>query len=49
MGAQQARAPESWGPALAGMVRQVRAGDFEIRADDLDASLDLVVVARRVG
>ena len=49
VGAQRARAPESWDPTLAGMVRQVRAGDFEIRADDLDASLDLVVVARRVG
>ena len=49
VGAQQARAPEAWGPALAGMVRQVRADDFAIGPDDLDASLDLVLVARRVG
>jgi len=45
--AQQAGAPDSWAPALARAIRQVRARDFEISPDHLDTSLDLVVVARR--
>jgi SAM-dependent methyltransferase len=39
----------SWPPDLLADVTAVRAGDFEIGASDVDASLDLVAVARRAG
>jgi SAM-dependent methyltransferase len=37
----------TWPPDLLDDVASVRAQDFEIHADDVDASLDLVAVARR--
>jgi SAM-dependent methyltransferase len=43
--AQLAAPPETWDPALRGDVAGVRAGDFELRDDDVDASLDLVAFA----
>jgi SAM-dependent methyltransferase len=43
--AQLATPPESWDPALRADVAAVRAADFELRADDIDASLDLVAFA----
>ena len=44
--AQQAGAPSSWPSGLADLVRSVQPADFEV-SEELDGSLDLVVVARR--
>ncbi|HEX9337353.1 MAG TPA: class I SAM-dependent methyltransferase [Pseudonocardiaceae bacterium] len=38
-----------WPPELLSEIASITAGDFEIHADDVDASLDLVAVARRPG
>ena len=45
--AQLAGPPSGWHPDLLTDVAAVRADDFELRADDVDASLDLVAVAVR--
>ena len=45
--AQLAGPPATWHPELRREVARVRTGDFEVAADDLDRSLDLVVVAVR--
>ncbi len=45
--AQLAADPGSWPPELAALVRSVDAGDFVVRADDVDASLDLLALAVR--
>ena len=42
--AQLAGAPEEWPTALAERVRAVGVDDFEIGADDVESSLDLVAV-----
>ncbi|HVM13534.1 MAG TPA: class I SAM-dependent methyltransferase [Egibacteraceae bacterium] len=39
--------PQEWPRWLAALVARVRPGDFRLRADDLDTSLDLVALARR--
>lgn len=39
--------PSRWPPAVRAAVHATAADDFEVRTDDLDASLDLVAVARR--
>jgi SAM-dependent methyltransferase len=41
-----ATVPEDWDPALRELVHGTTADDFEVRDDDLDASLDLVAVCR---
>ncbi|HEY0487717.1 MAG TPA: class I SAM-dependent methyltransferase [Mycobacteriales bacterium] len=45
--AQLATPPQEWDPALHADVASVAADDFDLTADDLDASLDLVAVAVR--
>ena len=45
--AQIAGPPESWRPAVRRFVATVQASDFVVDAGDIDASLDLVVVARK--
>ncbi|HEY8340131.1 MAG TPA: class I SAM-dependent methyltransferase [Egibacteraceae bacterium] len=39
--------PEGWGPLLRSVVPRVRADDFVLRADRVEASLDLLAVATR--
>jgi hypothetical protein len=39
--------PEDWPPGLLGVVRRVRPGWFDLRADALTASLDLIAICRR--
>ena len=41
--------PEQWPPALRALVHRVSKDDFELRGDDLDASLDLLATARVPG
>jgi SAM-dependent methyltransferase len=43
--AQLARGSEDWSPTVRRAVHDVRADDFEVTADDVDRSLDLVAVA----
>ena len=45
--AQLAGPPATWHPELRRQVARVRTRDFELAADELDASLDLVAVAVR--
>ncbi len=45
--AQLARDHAEWDDELIELVKSVSYQDFEIRAGDLDETLDLVVVARR--
>lgn len=45
--AQLAAPPDAWDPALRAFVASVRAGDFVVSSDDVDAALDLVAVAVR--
>jgi SAM-dependent methyltransferase len=45
--AQLAGPPTAWHPELRRAVARVRTADFELTADDLEASLDLVAVAVR--
>jgi SAM-dependent methyltransferase len=45
--AQLAAPPGSWDAALYADVAAVRAADFELRTEDVDASLDLVAFAAR--
>ena len=45
--AQLAGPPAAWHPELRRAVARVRTADFEVAADDLDGSLDLVAVAVR--
>ena len=45
--AQLAEAPDEWSPALAADVAGVGTGDFAVSGRDVDASLDLIVLARR--
>jgi SAM-dependent methyltransferase len=45
VGAQLASQPECWPAQLAALVRDVRVTDFIVRPQDLDVSLDLVVIA----
>jgi SAM-dependent methyltransferase len=47
VGAQLAGPPPGWPPGLHADVASVRAGDFEVRPDDVDASLDLLAYARK--
>ena len=45
-----ATSPDRWGAQIRRLVRSVRAADFVVSPDDVDASLDLVVIAiRRTG
>lgn len=39
--------PDAWPAWLRGAVRAVRPGDFPLRAERVDASLDLLAIARR--
>lgn len=43
--AQLARDPADWSPAVQRIVHGVRSEDFDVTGDDIDGSLDLVVVA----
>lgn len=43
--AQLSRAPEDWLPVMRRIVHGVRAEDFDVGGEDVDGSLDLVVVA----
>jgi SAM-dependent methyltransferase len=45
--AQLAGPPESWPPHVARLVRSVTADDFDVTAEDVDGSLDLLAVAVR--
>jgi SAM-dependent methyltransferase len=45
--AQLAGPPETWDPALHADIAAVRASDFVLRAEEVDASLDLVAFAVR--
>ncbi|MFL6138111.1 MAG: class I SAM-dependent methyltransferase [Frankiaceae bacterium] len=47
IGGQLAAAPERWPRRLAAAVARVRAGDFAVRADRVDESLDLLAIAVR--
>jgi hypothetical protein len=46
-GAQLAAPPQEWSAGLARDVAAVRTADFRVSGERLDASLDLVVIARR--
>jgi SAM-dependent methyltransferase len=39
--------PDTWAPAVRRRVHRVQAADFDIGADDVDTSLDLIAVARK--
>jgi SAM-dependent methyltransferase len=45
--AQLASSPEGWPARVRRLVERVTAGDFEVSADDVDTSLDLLAVAVR--
>jgi SAM-dependent methyltransferase len=45
----QSSAPDAWSPRVAGLVRSVRAGDFETCAAVDEDCLDLVAVLRQTG
>jgi SAM-dependent methyltransferase len=45
--AQLASSPDGWPRSLARLVEGVRADDFDVTADAVDASLDLLVVATK--
>lgn len=46
VGAQLAGAPDTWSADLADAVASVTAADFDVRPDDPDDALDLLVLAR---